>query len=229
MLKNLLSGRYNASIHQLSILVWLPLLYTQFGAWAFLLTLVFALQYQFFSISLTGHMLIGHRRSLGKYVDYFFYLLFFYTTFVTPAVWGAFHAQHHKYHDTEKDPQSAKHYGLRVLLFALWNPDLLDKRTFLVLCKNPLIGFIEKHYWLMFALGAIPFVLFPWEYVLLFWLAPTSMCVSLATYSAYYSHKEGHPYEEFNTLHRVLIAGEHKQHADHHKDTRVNTFENYLK
>lgn len=216
ILKLILDGRYNGSIHQLSILLTLPLTISYFGWWSLPVVFVLALIYHAVGIALIGHAMLGHGKTIHPVIDNILYTLFYFLTFVSPALWGGFHMQHHKHPDTEKDPQSAVHYGFKTMLLLFWNNNLVDVRTFLRLKKRYMINLIENHPWLVAMLPVSLFAVVPWNYILLFWLVPASMCVSLATYSAWHTHRLGSAVKKVHPINQILMLGESARHEAHH-------------
>lgn len=204
---------YFPVIHQFLGIVSTLICFYYFGIWATVIPFI-ALLYHFFAISLTGHMIISHERKSIWIPHSILYTLFFYTTLIPPGLWAAYHIQHHKFLDTEKDPHSPDHKGLWILL-ALWNPALIDKRTYVKHRRNTLSNFYEKYYYLLLTVPVIFMFLFPYQWVLLLWSAPAGLALSLGTYSAWYGHQNYQPVI-LDTLHTVLFLGEHKNHGLHH-------------
>lgn len=229
MWKNIRIGKYTPSVHQLGVLITLPIVIDYFGVLSLPLVLSLALLYQLVSISFTGHILLGHNSTFYAPLDKLLHYLFFYTTFVSPAMWGAIHMQHHKQTDTEKDPQAAKHYGMRVLLLALWNLELIDRKHFITLYKKPWLKVIHDNHLLMLLPPLLLALVVPWQYLLLFWLVPASLCTTIATYSAWYSHRQGEPLKKFDIFHTILIAGEHRYHQEHHDKWTKSSFDKIIK
>jgi fatty-acid desaturase len=221
ILKNSKIDLYIPVIHQLLGIVASVWCFYSFGILALMIP-VLALLYHFFAISLTGHMIISHGRN-SKYIpEFLLYTLFFYTTFIPPGLWAAYHLQHHKYADTEKDPHSPDHKG-SIILLALWDPTLVDKRTYVKHRRNSLSNFYEKNYYLLLAVPLLALLLFPYQWVLMLWAAPAGLALSLGTYSAFYSHKEGVPSKYFSSIHKILFLGEIGDHASHHKNWNNNS------
>lgn len=177
--------------------------------------------YHFFALSLGGHMVISHNRKVNPYLEKALYILFFYSSFITPHFWSAIHIQHHKHFDTEKDPQSPKHLGLKVL-FPIWNIQLIDKRTYLKHKKSELSNFFDKYYAVLCLLPGIFLFLFPLQ-TLLIWMVPASLALSQATFSAYYSHRNGEPVSNWSLLYTILFLGETGNHKMHHDNSATNS------
>lgn len=230
ILKDTLDGRYIATLHQLAILLTLPLTVLHFGWASIPVIIVLSLVYHAFIISMIGHNMLGHGNVINPFVDNVLYTLFYYGTFVSPALWGGFHIQHHKHQDTERDPQSAVHYGFwRVLIITFWNPTFVDVRTFIRLKRRHMINLIEQHPWLVAFVPALLFFIVPWQYMLLLWLVPASLALTIGTYSAWYSHKDGTPVTNFGLFQKILITGEINDHASHHDNWSKNLFTGVFK
>lgn len=230
ILKDISDGRYIPTAHQLAVVLTLPLTVWQLGLWSIPVIFVMSLIYHALVVSMVGHSMLGHRNVINPVVDNILYTVFYYVTFISPALWGGFHIQHHKHADTEKDPQSAVHYGFwRVLIITFWNPTLVDIRTFVSLKKRFMINFIEQHPWLVACIPVLLLAVIPWQYVLLFWQVPASLALTIGTYSAWYTHQYGEPVKDFGLMQKILILGEVNNHASHHDNWSRNLFTGIFK
>lgn len=216
MLKNLSNKHIIPVAFQMSILITLPLLVYQIGIYAIFSVLLGPI-YHWLAVVVGGHMIISHNRDAGKVMNWVFYTLYFFTTFIPPGLWAAYHIQHHKHHDTKLDPQSVKHHGFKVLL-ATWDPKLADVRTFVSHRKKPMSFFYEKHYKKLIWIPVVAFLVLPTTPVLMLWAVPASIGLWLGTWAAYYTHHNGKPVEKFSWLNKFLLLGESELHVHHHKN-----------
>lgn len=209
-------------VFQLSIIVSLPLLVFKIGPYA-ILSVLLAPVYHWLAIVAAGHMVISHNRNAGKIMNWVLHVLFFFTTFITPGAWAAYHIQHHKHTDSPLDPQSPKHHGLKVLSITGWDHRLKDLRTYITHKQKPMSNFFHVNYGFLVCLPLIFFLLVPYEAVLFAWAVPASLGLSLGTWSAYYTHRDGEPVEKFSFINKILLLGESENHKHHHDHWHTNS------
>lgn len=213
-------------IYQSSLFVTLPLLYIYGGGWHIAIALLLGWIYSAIFIAIVGHTMISH--DFGDppvWVENILYTMFFYCTLITPPLWAAYHIQHHKFTDTEKDPQSAKHLGWQVLL-ATYPVELLDLRTFVKRNKKPICQFLEKYYYYLITIPFIALLLVSPITWLTIMLVPCPIALCIGTLSAYTSHIQGEA-RVMNNL-EMLLYGEKKDHALHHDDWTHARLYNFL-
>ena len=223
ILKNTLS-KYLPFIFQLSVIATIPILFYYYG-WVALLSIFLALVYQFFAILLTGHMIISHNVQVNKFLNLPLHFIYFYTTFIIPHFWAAIHVQHHKYPDSLNDPHSFKNNGFRVF-FALWDPSMMDKKTFFKHTKNRISNIFKNNYVYLCVIPAVFLILFPIE-TLFIWGVPASLALSLSAIGAVYTHHNGRPINGNNIIEKIIMTifffGEGYDHSKHHNDPRANS------
>lgn len=208
------------AVFQASALFTLPLLAYQ-AWWLACIAIVLALVYHLIGIVVAGHMIISHRRTAG-WLDAVYHVIFFFTTFITPGNWAAYHIQHHKHTDTPLDPQSPADHGLKVLLITGWDPKLKDLHTLVEHRSYKLSVFFEKNYWKLMVFPIMAFLMLPAYLVILLWAAPASLALSLGTLSAYLTHLHGEP-RNMTRAEAVLLLGEGQDHRIHHGHAAINS------
>lgn len=200
-----------------SMLITLPWLFLTQPISIILAVGVLAMLYHLFIIFTTGHMVISHNKSITPVVDNVLTVLFFFSTFITPQVWAGYHIQHHKYHDTDKDPQSSKHRGAFRVLFPTWPLALVDRRTYVKKHRIPINKFLHDYFWYLVVVFCMLVLLLPQEFIL-FWVIPSSVSFLMGTYSAYFTHCDGYPKDSWNILNQIAMFGEGTDHNKHHKE-----------
>ena len=144
--------------------------------------------------------------------------------FIGPAIpFAAVHQEHHRYHDTEKDPHSAYYKGH---FWTYVTPQLAPfKRRYLVgdgkdhfrkLLRDPILQVQERYYWFII-LGWIAFLLLttfdPFS-IIYGLLAPAGLLKLFANLLFGYSHRNRKPHNDFWLAIVTLGEGFHKEHHD---------------
>lgn len=184
--------------------------------------------------AITYHRIHNHRTHTMHPVMEFMCTAFgFYGSFVPPLQFCVSHDNHHKYHDTDKDPHPYSLNGWRILFPLLWNDNAESKnlRTVVRLTKNRITNFFYKNYWFLLSLPflllliSVPAYLF--IYVVPFTLSIWSTAVSSL------NHDINGP-KNMGFWYGIISGGEH-MHKHHHdqpydtsKDGWINTIINLI-
>lgn len=144
--------------------------------------------------------------------------------FIGPAIpFAAVHQEHHRYHDTDKDPHSAKFKGH---FWTFVTPQLAPfRRRYLVgdgkehfrkLMRDPILQFQERFYWFII-LGWIAYLLLttfdPFS-IIYGLLAPAGLLKLFANLLFGYSHRGQKPHNDFWLAMVTMGEGFHKEHHD---------------
>lgn len=207
--------RYLPILFQMSVFGTMPWLVSLVGVEA-LWCLPMAWFYHWLIFSLTGHMVISHGRQ-SVIPNQILYMLFFYSTYITPHIWAGLHIQHHKHPDTELDPQSPDYLGF-ITFLALYDISLCDRRTMVKhLRTNSMSKFIWRWYLLLLSVPVMFTLLTDIETSLFYYWVPVSLSFTIATFSAWYTHSDLRPRKYFHTWARFLFLGESEYHDRHHE------------
>jgi fatty-acid desaturase len=148
-------------------------------------------------------------------------------TYSSPIDYAAIHVAHHKYSDTEKDPHSFKHMGLKTFFPILWDtggPTGGDLRTVVRLMRNKITLFFHRNY---FFLIAAPYLLLfiSAEVFFFIYFIPT-VAATLSTAYSTFNHDKYGPYDR-GLLYSLATGGEHK-HVWHHNNPGDTSGEGWL-
>ena len=185
--------------------------------------------------TITYHRIHSHRTHvMHPIIEFICTALGFYASFVSPVEFAAAHNNHHKYHDTDKDPHPYVANGWKVLFPILWNdsgPNSGDIRTAVRLRRNKITNLFYERFWLM---ATLPFFLFLISNQAFFFIyfIPFTLALWSAAF-AVFNHDENGP-KPMGFWYGIFSGGEHahKWHHDHPYDTSgegwVNTIANIV-
>ena len=144
--------------------------------------------------------------------------------FIGPAIpFAAVHQEHHRYHDTEKDPHSAAYKGH---WYTYVPPQLVPfrkrylvgegKQHFRKLMRDPILQFQERMYWWLVGSWVLILLLTTYDPFSIIYglLAPAGMLKLFANLLFGYSHRGQKPHNDFWLAMVTLGEGFHKEHHD---------------
>jgi len=187
-----------------------------FTATSFQLLTTFIMAYlmMMFGSTIGYHRLLSHKAF--KSPKWFEYLcVYFGTTLMFGSViqWVAWHREHHRYADTDKDPHAPKFKGYIYSHFLHMFYAIKPKYA-ADLMRSKFYQFQHKHFFkLITVYGLLLYLIDPFA-VLYLWLAPVGICKILLPLSLSYSHRNGKAHDD--VIAGIITAGEcfHKTHHD---------------
>lgn len=188
-----------------------------------------------FGVHFTFHRLIAHKVfKTYKIVEWFGSFVGSLSVTGSPLGWSIVHMQHHIHSDTDKDPHSPRHHGMKIILGFL-DYSVFDKRSLVPVKhvkKDSFHIFFEKFYLpILLAWWTTCYLMFGLEGLLFLGLLPSctsgvaTMASNYILHSVELQHKQGiSPNNPFMWL---LVFGE-IAHREHHKKLETPFTATYL-
>lgn len=171
------------------------LFFFEFTALSVLSSLVFFYLYSILGVSITLHRYYSHkafefRFSILKWISTAFAL---FSLRGSPLGWTYIHRLHHSFSDTEKDPHSPHHLGLKLFFLKDIDPHSRKMNIFLVkdmMNKEQL--FINKNYFLFIIVWVAVLLILDPAVLYFLWILPAAIVhLSQAAFN-YYAHNSGY-------------------------------------
>lgn len=189
----------------------------------FILSIIFGWILAGIAVSGIYHRQLAHNSWTvkNKFSEYISYIIIIISGQGSPLVWSYIHRQHHKYTDTDKDPQSPLIVGKLRTLLSLYKIDKSEPKVIIDLLRNKKIMFIHKNYNKLFVTYFLLLLII--NPVLAFSFAGVatltcSLCVGVFNTIAHRLPEQDGLYSK-NFKHDILFWGENN-HKLHHLDPR---------
>lgn len=166
--------------------------------------------------SITYHRIHNHRTHMMHPVVEFICTTFgFYGSFASPLEFCISHDNHHKYHDSEKDPHPYHLRGWKILFPILWNDNVNQRniKTAVRLTRNKITQFFYEKYWILLLLPFLLLFISVPAYLFIYFVPATMSIWSTAIASL--NHDENGP-KDMGFWYGVISGGEH-MHKQHHE------------
>jgi fatty-acid desaturase len=184
--------------------------------------------------AITYHRIHNHRtHTMNPIMELVCTAFGFYGSLMSPLEFCVSHDNHHKYHDTDKDPHPCKLKGWKVIFPILWNDSLSSEnlRTLVRLKRNKIVNFFYEKYWFLLLLPFLLLLISLPAYLFIY-IVPLALSL-LSTSTASLNHDENGP-KNMGFWYGILSGGEH-MHKHHHdrpydtsKDGWINTVTNII-
>jgi len=191
----------------------------------------------FYVLNILGNWLMLHRYYSHKSFEFKYDFIRIILTFFTilsargsPIGWAYIHRKHHRFSDTEKDPHSPLHLGLK--LFGFQHYKSMESQNMELFLVKDLMNkeqiFIHKYYVLLLLFCIIPISLYSVELFYFLWILPITIVHLSQNLFNYFGHTYGYKNHITNDNSKnnlwlfPLLLGE-AWHNNHHYNPKLNT------
>ncbi len=179
------------------------------------------LVYSYFAVTNSAgfHRLFSHGSyKTSKFWEFLLLISGTLTCYGSSLQWTVMHTQHHKYSDTEKDPHQFTNWTSIFKNNYQINGEyaLSTRKAMRRLLKKPWHKTVHQYYWLIpISFMLFLYVVFGWNVLLYFYLAPLGLVILSASVFNYLSHINGKPN---NTAYYALQSSGEWRHKLHHDE-----------
>lgn len=160
------------------------------------------------------HIYLAHHDYKDNIKSYLYTIGALVTGVGSPLMFAATHRQHHKFHDTEKDPHSPEHIGWLNVWFMNYNSQRISPRLVRDYLKSNFQKFMNRH-WMKLTVAMI---------VVLVLIDPRIVCFIISPFSVYtfhgssainvFGHLNGSPRNSKEVLFWNPWDTKHKEHHE---------------
>lgn len=175
-----------------------------------------------YTTSVIMHRQISHRQFeyKNKFFKYFSYFTIVISGQGTPIGWAAVHRQHHKYPDTERDPQNPKVVGRLRTFFSWYKLDNVDQQMLKDLITDKEMLFMHRYTGTLFTIWvSFVWLLFPDHALMITALIPLLCSCWVGYVNSGPGHSEENDQLKAKNLSPEMLFWGEAYHRNHHLDT----------
>lgn len=176
-------------------------------------------------ISCIYHRQVSHNswQYRNRAVEFFAYYLMVLSGQGSPLAWAYIHRLHHRYTDTELDPQSPLVVGKIRTMLSNYKIEKFDPRLVKDLIRNKNLMFLHKHYNKLFMVHSILWLVFSFEIFLFLCLLPVFCLFWVGIFNTIAHRKQDTSVQDCSVdmSYPVLFWGENNHRLHHLKPSQT--------